>query len=104
MYKQVFTHPKNSHLARTLGASQVFGPEHKSETGEFSYTHPESGWTITGEIISDWYYWVNGFTASHPIFGWVKGDYETEVCAKSRKAFAHFMEHHPADEWDYWDI
>lgn len=103
MYKQAFTRQFDSQ-ARTLGSWSVFGPTHKGEVGEFSYTHPDSGWTITGVITEDYYYWVNDFSARHPVFGWVKGDYETEVRAKSRKALEHFMEWHPAEEWDYYDI
>lgn len=63
-----------------------------------------SGWTIVGEVHEDYYVWVNYFEARHPTFGWVKGDYEDEVKAKSKKALEHFMEHHPANEWDYADI
>lgn len=63
-----------------------------------------SGWTITGEICEDYYTWVNDFEATHPTLGWVRGNYEDVVEAKSKKAYAHFIEHHPPDEWDYWDI
>lgn len=66
-------------------------------------TH-SSGWTISGEVHEDYYEWVNDFEASHPIFGWVRGNFETVVEAKSKKAFAHFMANHPPMEWDYWDI
>lgn len=63
-----------------------------------------SGWVITGEVQQDYYEWVNYFEARHPTFGWIKGDFEDEVKAKSKKALEHFMEHHPPEEWDYWDI
>ncbi len=63
-----------------------------------------SGWTITGEVFMDYYVWVNEFEAKHPTLGWVRGDFESLVEAKSKKAFEHFIEHHPFEEWDYWDI
>jgi len=63
-----------------------------------------SGWTISGEVHEDWYEWVNYFEAVHPVFGWVRGDYEDVVEAKSKKAYAHFIAHHAPCEWDYWDI
>jgi len=63
-----------------------------------------SGWTITGEVMEDYVEWVNYFEATHPTLGWVRGDYEGIVEAKSKKAYAHFIEHHPPQEWDYWDI
>ena len=64
----------------------------------------ESGWTIVGEVVEDWYEWVNEFEAYHPDFGWVRGNFEDEVTADSKQAFDHFYEHHPPSEWDYWDI
>lgn len=63
-----------------------------------------SGWVIEGEVIWDYYKWVNYFEAFHPDFGWVKGDFEDEVQAESEEAFEHFIAHHPPEEWDYWDI
>ena len=78
------------HAARTLGPKVI---------GE----NP-SGWTILGEVRDDHYSWVNYFEASHPTLGWVRGDYEDVVEAKSKKAYDHFTKHHPPSEWDYWDI
>lgn len=63
-----------------------------------------SGWTITGVVHEDYFEWVNYFEAKHPTFGWVRGDFESEIQAKSKKAFAHFLENHPPNEWDYGDI
>lgn len=63
-----------------------------------------SGWTIKGDVVEDYYEWINYFEASHPDFGWVKGDYEVEIVANSKEAFEHFSENHPPDEWDYADI
>lgn len=64
----------------------------------------DSGWTIQGKICEDWYEWVNEFEATHPDFGRVWGNYETEVHADSEAAFKHFYANHPANVWDYGDI
>ena len=66
-------------------------------------THPD-GWTVSGDIVEDWYEWVNEFEAVHPHFGKVWGDFETAVHADSEEGFNHFVNHHPPMEWDYWDI
>jgi len=72
-------------------------------TGEFTRTHAD-GWTISGHIVSDYYYWVNVFEATHPILGKVWGDFEDEVFADSEEGYAHFIEHHEYQTWDYYDI
>lgn len=64
----------------------------------------ESGWTITGKIHEDYCIWVNDFEATHPSLGWVRGNFETVIEAKSKKAYDHFVKHHPCEVWDYWDI
>lgn len=64
----------------------------------------DSGWTIAGEILEDYFEWVREFEATHPDFGRVWGDFQIEVYADSQEAFEHFYENHPPDEWDYWDI
>ena len=79
-------------LALTLDASEVL-ENHDEETGEFTRTHAD-GWTITGRIVEDYFYWVNEFHASHPKFGRVWGDFETEVHATSERAFRKFYENH----------
>lgn len=63
-----------------------------------------SGWSISGDVQEDYYEWVNYFEATHPTLGWVRGDFEDLVQAKSKKAFEHFLLNHPPHEWDYWDI
>lgn len=63
--------------ARTLHPSVVH-ENHMYETGEYSRSHG-NGWTVTGEILEDHYYWVNDFTAYHPIYGNIKGNYETQI-------------------------
>ena len=63
-----------------------------------------SGWEISGEIINDYYEWVNTFMAEHPIYGKVYGDFEDIVFADSNEGFRHFFENHPPCAWDYGDI
>lgn len=64
----------------------------------------ESGWTIKGQIIEDYFEWVNYFEASHPRYGKISGDFEDEVVADSELAFSHFWLHHPPTPWDYREI
>jgi hypothetical protein len=90
-------------MAQTLAPREVFGPNHKGETGYNYYTHPD-GWTIEGEICEDYYLWVNDFKAHHPIFGFVRGNFESVVEATSEEALEHFLKNHPIEVWDYWDI
>jgi hypothetical protein len=84
-----------------------YSPDFKSQARTLSPhqlgTHP-SGWTIVGEVWKDYYEWVNEFEATHPTLGWVRGDFESLVEAKSKKAFEHFIANHEPEEWDYWDI
>lgn len=87
--------------ARTLSPSEV--SDEKNVCGLHTKTHP-SGWTITGEVHEDYYYWVNEFSATHPVYGFVNGDFESKVYASSKEAYEHFVENHPPEEWDYHDI
>lgn len=95
--------------ALTLSADQVCavyppkGTDPSVDSRDHSRTH-DSGWTITGEIKEDYYTWVNEFTAVHPTFGKVWGDFEIEVFADSEEAYSHFYTHHPPHAWDYQDI
>lgn len=83
----------------------VYGAHHGARTlSPSDLGENPSGWTITGVVCEDYFEWVNYFEATHPTLGWVRGDYEDVVEAKSKKAYAHFIEHHPPYEWDYWDI
>ena len=64
-----------------------------------------SGWRITGAIHEDYYRWVNEFRAYHPSKNWyVEGDFEDSIRASSPEAFSDFLNHHPFEEWDYYDI
>ena len=64
----------------------------------------DSGWTITGQVQEDYFEWVNYFEAVHAKYGELKGDFEDQVIAESQEAFEHFVDHHPVQIWDYWDI
>ena len=45
----------------------------------------ESGWLIVGDVIEDYYEWVNKFVAKHPKYGKVKGDFEKRLLLLRRK-------------------
>lgn len=68
-----------------------------------SRTH-DDGWTVSGKIHEDYYYWVNYFEAEHPTHGKVWGDFESEVYADSEEGFEHFYKNHTPEAWDYGDI
>ena len=92
-------------LARTLPGDAVLATEDPEQfNGKFCARSHRSGWTIEGELKEDYFVWVNQFTATHPEFGTVCGDFEEKVVASSEEAFQHFMKHHPPHEWDYHDI
>jgi hypothetical protein len=87
--------------ALTLEVGEV--SENRPDEGTHSRTH-DDGWTITGEILEDYYRWVNDFNAQHPTLGHVWGNFETEVYADSEEAFADFFARHTPTAWDYQDI
>jgi hypothetical protein len=63
-------------------------------------------WTVTGEVHEDYLEWINEFEATHPKYGWVRGDFEKTVYASSQEAYIEFTSHeeyHP-HHWDYRDI
>lgn len=64
----------------------------------------DSGWVVDADIQEDYFEWVNKFRANHPVYGVVWGDFEKVVYASNKEAYEHFTEHHPAEQWDYWDI
>lgn len=64
----------------------------------------ESGWQVKAQIHEDYYEWVNYFEAFHPDYGLVYGDFESEVYASSDQALEHFLNNHPFEVWDYYDI
>lgn len=70
---------------------------------EFTKTH-ENGWTITAFISENYYRWVNEFSAVHPVFGNVWGDFQNFVYADSEEGFQDFYNKFPPNEGDYHDI
>ncbi len=71
--------------------------------GDLGY-HEESGWTVEGKVMEDYYEWINDFVATHPTYGRIEGNFQVKVSADSLEALNHFLEHHPYLEWDYYDI
>ena len=63
-----------------------------------------SGWTIHGEIVEDYYTWINAFVATHPKYGKVWGDFEKIVFADSELGYLDFIQSHSPDHWDYQNI
>lgn len=88
--------------AYTLSPEEVC-ENHGSQCGGSSRTHKD-GWTISGSISEDYFSWVNDFEASHPDFGRVWGNFESEVFASTEEAYQDFFEKHSPQAWDYWDI
>lgn len=91
MIKVDYSHRDFSSMARTL------------RPDDLGY-HEDSWWTIEGLVLEDYYEWVSDFVATHPIYGKIEGNFESEVTAESQKALDHFLEHHHYSEWDYYDI
>jgi hypothetical protein len=102
MYVKTFEKSFSSQ-AITLRPYEVYGPCKKQASGWHQFTHSD-GWTICGVVSEDYYLWVNDFDASHPTLGWVKGNFESEVRARSRKAYEDFVSKHEPHFWDYDDI
>ena len=73
------------------------------DPGNLGY-HADSGWTITGTIMDDYYRWVADFTAFHSIYGKLEGNFEKEVIAESQEALDNFLQYHHYNTWDYYDI
>lgn len=88
--------------AFTLNPEEVLD-NHTNETGTYVREHPD-GWTISGRIVEDYYYWVNDFEASHPVYGRVWGNFEDEVYCDTEEGYEHFMKYHHPCAWDYYDI
>ena len=98
-------------IPNAMGGARTLPPEYVANDLVYSpnsgivYSHVhESGWKISAVIHEDWFHWVNKFEAYHPIFGIVRGDFEDNITATSRKGLEHFLFNHPYQEWDYADI
>jgi len=66
--------------------------------------HHASGWIISANIHADHYTCVSDFEATHETLGRVWGNFNGEVCATSKEAYAHFCENHPTDTMDWDDV
>lgn len=69
----------------------------------------EDGWNIEGEILTDYYGWVNKFKAYKRINNnkdvvFVEGDFEDYILCSSLEALDDFLENHKPEDWDYADI
>lgn len=93
---------KEDGMAHTLRAEDVC-EDHDSQVGHCTRTHA-TGWTISGVVKEDWYYWVNDFEAHHPDFGRVWGNFEEAVFADTESGYEAFCAAHPKHVWDYADI
>ena len=64
----------------------------------------DSGWTVKGRIHDDYVEWVNEFSAQHPQYGRLWGDFGETVFADSEEGFKHFVSNHKPTAWNYADI
>lgn len=100
--KFTFTASQNG-LAHTLRQECVTDIEYPDTSICHEKTHG-SRWTISATLNDgDGFSWINEFVATHPVYGYVKGDFDILVIASSEIGFSHFIENHPYDEWDYQD-
>lgn len=63
-----------------------------------------SGWIVEGEVSEDCFEWVSDFTASHPVYGKVWGNFNKKVYADSQEGLDDFMKNVPPHAWDIYDI
>lgn len=63
-----------------------------------------SGWTIFAKLETDYYVWIEKFSATHPEFGEIEGDLKKSITANSQEAYDHFISNHSLKEFDLWDI
>lgn len=84
----------------TLSTEEVVEDDQIMQEGrEYTKTH-DSGWTITAKLNEDYFFWVGGFVAWHPVFGQVAGNFETRVFADSQAGFEDFVRNHPLCKFD----
>lgn len=78
--------------------------EEMPENGLYIKHHEDTGWTIIGKCISDYYHWVDEFEAHHPIHGMIFGSFNKKVYAESKECFDNFVSSHHYEEWNMQDI
>lgn len=79
------------------------GFEYNSTGGWHTRTHP-SGWTIGGDVVGDYWAWVEQIKASHPIHGQVEGRPTDGIRATSKEAYDALVKDHPFKLFDLGDI
>ena len=92
-YKKDFRYPNGSYSEYDLDPND-------SNKG---LRYPD-GWLINLTTSYDHYEWVDCFTADHPDYGNIWGDFKTVVYADSEEGFEHFIKHHPTKYYDCGDI
>jgi len=64
--------------------------------------HQTSGWAIQGTIVQgETMDWVESFEASHPLYGDIWGNFNSNVYAETEEAFQDFYTNHtpvPAED------
>ena len=90
--------------ALTLPVEAVVSKGYSWENHELCGRTHANGWTVTGRATTDYYEWVNDFTATHDSLGAVWGNFEDAVRATSKEAYEDFIKHFPPEAWDYHDI
>lgn len=91
------------------GGALILTPSEVSENGYTKYgdiqqkTHPD-GWTVKGVVHKNNYAWVNDFEATHPVYGKVWGNFESQVFADTEEGYNHFYINHKPEAWDYHEI
>ena len=103
VFSKSFTFDGMAHTLRTKEVSDEDFDDDGSVSDTLTKTHA-SGWTISGKVRTDYFSWVNYFEAKHPLYGWIKGNFENTVEASSEKGYYHFYQHHTPRTWDYGDI
>jgi hypothetical protein len=106
MFEKQFEDDGMAHTLRPEDVCEGFydDPLRDRRIGDLCTRTHADGWTISGKIKEDWYYWVNDFEANHPVFGRVWGNFESTVFADSEEAYDAFCAAHSPFEWDYGDI
>lgn len=91
------------HNTRTLNVLCVQDSE-IPKTGFYIKYHEHTSWTIIGNCIEDWFYWIDDFEAHHPTHGIIFGSFNKNVYAESKECFENFVSSHHYEEWDAGDI
>jgi hypothetical protein len=100
-----FNKCKNAHEIMILDSSALcdFKSEWKADT-VYKKKH-SSGWEIKACLeYDDYYSYVENFVAIHPVYGKITADLSKEIIAESKKAYEHFILHHPLKVFNFANI